>query len=230
MKKSFKHLCSFVLAIIVSLNTVLPCFAAESTTVSDESILKKLEQLYPGSTIHMSEDGTINVVLSEEPARTKSDFYAPAGGSYRNFVPPLGYNTAILPVPYSQVFLPSDETFALYQAMKTETLLDQVADWAFQGLSYLKIQELVQAKFGLDLTMPGIVFLVGIGSFEAVQWLDSVAMHTAVSKSKEGAISITRTTVEGYPTNVYAPWDTYYVNPNPYESFNPTWHKGEYDI
>lgn len=230
MKKVSKALCSFVLAMIISLNTILPCFAAEETAISEESILAIVEQLYPGSVIHISENGTINVALLEEPIRTKSSFHAPAGGSYRNFVPPFGYNVATLPVPYSKVFLPQEQTFALYQGMVTDNLFNQVIEWAASGLSYLNIQDYIKAKFNLNISIAGIVFLIGIGSFEVIQWLDTVAMNTAVSKSKNGSISIMRTTVGGYPTNIYTPWDSSYVNDNPYENFNPTWHKGVYDI
>lgn len=185
--------------------------------------------MYPGASISVADDGTINVVSEEPQALIRASYYAPAGGSWRNFSPPIGYPFTS-PMAYSKVYLPPEETVCLLNARLESGLLSEVSDWVKSGLSYLQIQKLIIGRFGFDPTIAGVAFLIGVKYYEVIDWIDTTALTKAVNNSTKKQISITRATVNGNPMNVYQAWNDYYVNPDPYSNFKPTWHKGEYDL
>lgn len=190
-----------------------------------------MEETFPNADISIGKDGAINVVtdtpLSSDMARASS-IYAEYGGSYRNYVKPSWW-TSTMGIPYSSVFLNAGETNAVLAAIIEPSLIDYILDIA-QTTTIGKVIDKVKSKYGIVLTVYGIALLFGV-SYDTIKWIDEQACRKASQNStKGGAISFVRLVTNGYPTNVYSPWNSNYVTALPYDDFNPTFYSGQYDF
>lgn len=225
-----KKMLSILLASLLITASAIPAFAAtttEETMRADlDSVLAALEDQYPDAEVYLAENGEISVVVTESVnASKRASYYSPSGGSFRSFSPPIGYPFTS-PIPYSKVFLPSDQTFALLNGVIEDGLIEDVVLWIADGVGLVITR--VLAKYAITLSAAGVLFLVGLGTYQAIQWLDQAALVSVTNNYNR--ICITRTTTQGWPTNLYSGWVGNYCSDSPYSNFNPTFYSGVWDI
>ena len=148
----------------------------------------------------------------------------------RGFNPPYWATQGSYALPYSMIFLPVGETLALENALLEERLFDDVISKASEGISAAEIISYIAKKYNVYLNAAGIAFLVGVELYSAFNWIDQKSLTAAVRKSSSGKISITRMTIQGWPSNAYQPWDSNYITCAPYEEWNPVFYADIYDI
>ena len=225
-----KKVISLLLIFILCICLPIQCLAMEGEYKEKtlEETVEEVKQMYPGCIVEVDDKDTINVLVLDPIIETRSSsIYAPNGGSYRGFKPPqyvVGTGSA---VPYSMIYLPAEQTAALLAAKTKSGLFEDILLWIGSN-SAKKVVSLVSAKYGILLSELGVLFLVGLGSYQVINWVDSAILANAVSKSSR--ISITRTTVNGWPSNVYGVWSGNYVTASPYQDWNPTFYAGAYDF
>lgn len=228
-----KKVLSVVLAILIIVLPSTHCFALsnDSQHITKEEAVKRLSDLYPNADVYIGENGIICIVdLSTDDSSsrenpTRSEYY-PNGGSYRNFTAPLGW-PADAGVPYSMVFLPADQTAALLSARLETSLISTIVSLlANHPASW--VSTYLATNFSIFLSANAIVFLSVIGTYNLISWLDSAALITATNNNS--TICITRASVYGFPSDIYTGWNGTYVSPSPYDSFNPSFHSGVYDV
>lgn len=207
----------------------VPLMINDKTDENYNEAFAQLEETFPNADISVGEDGSINVVtdvpLNSNMTRASS-IYAQYGGSFRNYVKPSWWTSA-MGIPYSSVFLNAGETNAILAAIIEPSLIDYILAIA-EGNTISNIIKRVSSKFGIVLTVYGVALLLGV-TYSAIKWIDEQACRKAAQNStKGGAISFVRLVTNGYPTNIYSPWNSDYVTASPYDDFHPTFYPGEY--
>lgn len=235
-KKIWKRITACCLSMLVLLGSVIPAQAANTEERGDlEETILLIKEMYPDAVVEVK-DGVINVTASLPnviQTRATSE-YAPDGGSYRGFVKPW-YVSTDSALPYSMVYLGHEQTVALQLARSDSSLVSTVITWVAGDLSASALEKVaakIAAKYGVWLTRAGILLIVAVGTYEAISWIDQVMFNTAMHNCTlaQQKISITRTTTNGWPTNMYFAWNSNYVSCSPYESYNPTFYKGTNDL
>lgn len=114
-------------------------------------------------------------------------------------------------------------------SLNNNNLFNSIIEWA-GSYAVEKIVTLVASKYGVNLSPAGISFLVFIGSYSVLKKYDASLAMDAWNNSSDGKICIQRISSYGYPVNYYFSWEGNYCSSSPYELWNPTFYKGQYDI
>lgn len=228
MKKAI----SFLLVICLMFSLITNSFAASiyPEQPSIEEAAAQLQKQFPDAVISVT-DGVINVLQMSSPTQSNSlraSTYAPQGGSYRNFFPPIGFVSGSGPQPYSVVYLPKGVTDAFVSSLLDASFFDVIISTA-AGAGIEAAIAAVAVKFGITLPPLAITFIVAIGSYYLLGEYDAQMALKATNSLKNG-ISIFRSVYAGWPTNMYYPWTSSYVSPDIYAGWNPIFYPGEYDI
>lgn len=209
--------------------------STNSESTSDRAplneVIAQLSEQYPNSEITFV-DGTINIILNEEDTpvqTTRQSIYAPRGGTWSNFHPPLAYRLdPNLLQPYGIVFLPADLTEALVVSKASDYIEGFIKDKIKEGLGIDEIVELLLSNFGLVWTYAQVYFMAYSIATEVYDILNLYGLNQAYQASSEGKISIQFCTSGGWPTNLYYAWEGNYVYDSPWEDFEPDFTAGDY--
>lgn len=224
-----------VLTVIFCLTISVHAIEAEApnatTSTSINDTIDNLQSIYPNSII-MEENGVISIIVDAADApkqsRTQS-IYAPRGGTWSNYHPPLEYRLdPNLLQPYGVVFLPADLTEALIESKSSDYIFDFIQEKVEEGLGIDDIEDLLLSKFGADWTYLQVYFVAYNVSKEVYDVLELYGLSKAYSASEDNKISIQFCTSGGWPTNLYYAWEGNYVYDSPWEEFEPDFSVGDY--
>lgn len=229
-----KKIASVLITVILAFSVALNAFAADDSMMSEKAkqykAIKYFESTYPGAQAIVDENGVLQVYIPEQQSKntlqiTATSIYAPNGGSYRSFTPPIG-SDPYGDFPYSMIYLPGDQTAALLAARNIPGLFPDVITWSATGISFAC--SMVYAKYGVLLNPSGIVLLVGIYTANLMNWINTTSLSYAALST--GKVCITRSTTMGIPTNIYISWSGSYVTDAPYSDWGPSFYASVYDI
>jgi len=232
-----KKIISLLLVVVLVFSFTPSGFAEEiqkANRLPLDDALALAHEMYPGANVYIDGNDVIHVVVTGQSQQTQvqpsiqpmASDYAPNGGSYRRFTPPA-YWDPNAGIPYSMVYLPADQTAGLLSAKLTSSLIGTVINW-LASYPASTVATMINNAYGLSLTPTAVLFIAGLGTYNAIQWIDTAALVSVTNQYSR--IRITRLTIGGYPSNVYAGWTGSYVTDDPYSVFNPTFYRGVYDI
>ena len=227
---------SFILTVALLLCLASPALASESYDDQIHAAITSIEEKYPDAVIKVTEKQTLAIYIPTENVSTASiapyamnaSIYAPEGGTYREFTPPLIW-TPDAGIPSFISFLPSDTAQILYEMKTTPGMFDEIYDYITTGSALASdLIAYINITFGIPITAVTAALLLTLTSVAFIDWLDVTIMESAMENGADGAISITRTTLYNVPSDVYMGWGGTYVSAAPFENWNPTFYRGEF--
>lgn len=231
MKNIKKEIVCVVLVIVLIVTGSTFGFASSSNdSISIEEAINRAKVLYPNAYIYVDDNGTISIVMdamftSKNSIQNRSSIYAPNGGSYRNFTVPIWWD-ASSGIPYSIVYLPEVQINSIIQAKLNTDVFEFIIDHAAYSIDML--QNVILATFGVSISQAALLFLIGFKTYNALDWMDTQALMRVTANYQK--IEIVRSSLYGYPSNMYFGWTGNYVDASPYEDFNPSFYSGVYDL
>lgn len=232
-----KKFISAVLCFALICSFMCPAFALDSSSnipgvIPDveeraplEDVLESVREEFPSAAVSV-DSGVINVYIENSSSTFASyNLQDSKGGCWREFKPPFGTST-MSTIPYACIYLPKDEAAATYYGLTKTNLVDIILGLAAKGMKNDKISAEVLKKFGINIKPAGIALLILYGQYKFISTLDLASYKSAYQGGNP--VRMMLATNQGWPLNVYSKWDGINVNPDPYSSWKPTWHSGEY--
>lgn len=224
-----------ILALVLTLAMVIcvtsPVMAASEDAQMSAAIAAVKEQ-YPNAVVRVTEAGTLAVFVPStgiSPSSANSDrIYAPTGGSYTGFLPPIGYLGYDFPI--CRTFLPGDLAQLFYVGRSDEDLFDQIMDAISTASNYSEAVDAVARITGFTSSAVSIAAFAACQTFDAIRWLDLYILESAMENGTDNAIYITRISTSGVMTDMFFGWSGTYVDASPYEDWNPTWYPEDYTL
>lgn len=244
-----KSLCVvFAIMVIISVLCV-PVSAAEINSevlilenIEDRTplnnVITTIQEANPGAIITV-EDEVISVVVTNNGDRTTNfsnsvrsgSIYAPGGGTWDNFIPPLVYQLdQNLTRPYGIVFLPANLTQILVDAKEDEIIKTIIDDGYRDEIGVTAIQEALLDASGNYYTETQIAFLafdVSVGLFRVLNYS---SLKRARDASANNKVRIEYCSSGGWPINYYYAWEGNYVDCTPWEDFEPRFRAGYFNV
>lgn len=222
--------------------------SAAAITLRKETLQKVVEDIasmFPESEIFV-EDDVINVVVPGSfstnatmgnSAYTSSSAaeintietvkYAPDGGTWTSFEPPLIYTlNPSLVRPWSVVYIPSDEAKVLYDGLVVDGLVEFVTTALAAGTAAEALIDKIFAKFGIVFTLAQIAFMIAKTTMDSFTYLNKQSFAKAYLESDEGKVRIDFCTMDGWSVNLYYSWEGEYVSNEPWQDFTPKFQRG----
>lgn len=208
-----------------------------------ESTVQQLQSMYPHAEITLDKNNVLQVytppeestgvsLMSASTTNTQNPIYAPEGGTYRGFKPP--WYVSLFPNnyqhPYAIVYLPAAQAYALYMVLNDRSILDVILSSSAAGEVASAIACKVMSKFGIPFQAAHVLFVIASTTYSIYDNLDKYSLQKAINSSEDGSVRIAYTTLNGWPSNMYSPWDGNTVNCSPFESWKPTFYFGEFNL
>ena len=205
---------------------------AASEDAQMSAAIAAVKEQYPNDVVRVTEAGTLAIFVPStgiSPSSASSDrIYAPEGGTYSGFLPPIGYLGYDFPM--NKTFLPGELAEVFYICRADENKFDKLINAIDIHSNVPDLLDYLSNLLGIPVTTLTVSTFALCNSYKALRWLDLHILKTAMENGTDSAISITRTVNSGVVTDLFFGWGGTYVDASPYEDWDSTWYPGDYSI